>query len=132
MKQWICLVAGGVLGSALTAGAPAVSSSAYPAQDPVKQSPQFYKVLLENDEVRVLEFRAKPGEKEPAHSHPAVVVYQFEDSKVRSTQDGKTQELVVKAGEALWRPPVTHSFENIGETDVHALVVELKHAPASR
>jgi hypothetical protein len=34
------------------------------AQDPVKLSPKMYKVLLENDQVRVLEFRAKPGESE--------------------------------------------------------------------
>ncbi|PYJ67167.1 MAG: hypothetical protein DME76_15800, partial [Verrucomicrobia bacterium] len=44
------------------------------AQDPVKTSPQYYKVLLENDQVRVLEYRLKPGEKEPTHSHPAGVV----------------------------------------------------------
>jgi hypothetical protein len=38
------------------------------AQDPVKISPQFYKLLLENDQVRVLEYRLKPGEKELAGS----------------------------------------------------------------
>ena len=129
MKQWICLAAGGVLGSVLTVGATAVSSSTSSVQDPVKLSPQYYKVLLENDEVRVLEFRAKPGEKEPMHSHPSAVVYNFEGFKVRSTVDGKTQEVIGKGGEALWRPPITHSFENIGETDVHALVVELKRSP---
>src|SRR6267142_2906021 len=45
------------------------------AQDPVKTSPQYYKVLLENDQVRVLEYRLKAGEKEAMHSHPAGVVY---------------------------------------------------------
>ena len=30
------------------------------AQDPVKLSPTMYKVLLDNDQVRVLEFRASP------------------------------------------------------------------------
>jgi hypothetical protein len=33
------------------------------AQDPVKTSPQYYKVLLENDQVRVLEYRLKGGGK---------------------------------------------------------------------
>ena len=51
-----------------------ITGSAF-GQDPVKTSPQFYKVLLENDEVRVLEYRLKPGQKEPIHSHPAGVVY---------------------------------------------------------
>src|SRR5438132_4159653 len=41
------------------------------AQDPVKTSPQYYKVLLENDQVRVLEYRLKAGEKESVHLHPA-------------------------------------------------------------
>ena len=45
------------------------------AQDPVKLSPQFYKVLIDNDEMRVLEFHFKPGEKEPMHSHPRGFVY---------------------------------------------------------
>jgi hypothetical protein len=35
------------------------------AQDPVKLSPQYYNVLLDNGHVRVLEYRLKPGEKEP-------------------------------------------------------------------
>jgi hypothetical protein len=46
----------------------AISSVGTRAQDPVKQSPQYYKVLLENDQVRVLEYRLKPGEKEPMHN----------------------------------------------------------------
>jgi hypothetical protein len=33
------------------------------AQDPVETSHQYYKVLLENDQVRVLEYRLKAGEK---------------------------------------------------------------------
>ena len=44
------------------------------AQDPVKVAPGIYKVILENDHVRVLEVTLKPGEKVPMHSHPASVV----------------------------------------------------------
>jgi quercetin dioxygenase-like cupin family protein len=47
------------------------------AQDPVRLSPQYYNVLLENEHVRVLEYRLKPGEKESMHSHPAGIVYVF-------------------------------------------------------
>ena len=42
---------------------------------PVTLSPNLYTVLLENDEVRVLEYHAKPGDREPMHCHPAGVVY---------------------------------------------------------
>src|SRR5438876_6125937 len=41
----------------------AVTCATTHAQDPVKTSPQYYKVLLENDQVRVLEYRLKAGEK---------------------------------------------------------------------
>jgi hypothetical protein len=47
----------------------AVVSTTTQAQDPVKLSPQYYKVLLENDQVHVVEYRLKAGEKEPMHSH---------------------------------------------------------------
>ena len=60
------------------------------AQDPVKLSPNLYKILLENDQVRVLEYRVKPGDKEPMHSHPAGVVYVFTDGRAKTTTpDGK-------------------------------------------
>ena len=42
-------------------------------EDAVKVAPHVYKVALENDRVRVLETRMKPGDKTSMHSHPAVV-----------------------------------------------------------
>jgi quercetin dioxygenase-like cupin family protein len=127
MKQYAYLLVGIVLGSLLTRGAGATPPPTTEVQDPVKQSPQLYTVLLENDEVRVLEYRLKPGEKEPVHSHPAGVVYSFGDSTIRSTlPDGKTTETTGKAGSVFWRTPVTHAIENVGETEAHALAVEIK------
>ena len=41
-------------------------------QDAVAVSPQLYKVRLENDRVRVLEFRMKPGQTEPTARPPAL------------------------------------------------------------
>ncbi len=62
------------------------------AQDPAKLAPQNYKVLFENDQIRVIEYRLKPGEKEPMHSHLyGVFVYFLSDAKIRTTfPDGKT------------------------------------------
>ena len=53
------------------------------AQDPVKVAPDAYKVLLDNERVRVLSVTMKPGGKSPMHSHPANIVYTLNDSKVR-------------------------------------------------
>jgi hypothetical protein len=97
-------------------------------RDPVRLSPQYYKVLLDNDQVRVLEYRLKPGEKEIMHSHSAGVVYGFNDAKTKATLlDGKMTESTGKAGDVFWRNPITHALENIGNTEVHSLAVELKN-----
>jgi len=97
------------------------------AQDPVKASPQYYKVLLENDQVRVLEYRLKPGEKEPMHSHLAGVVYVLSGAKLKfSYPDGRTEERGAATGETIWRDPTTHAVENVGDTEAHAIAIDLK------
>ena len=97
------------------------------AQDPVTTSPQYYKVLLENDQVRVLEYRLKPGEIESMHSHPAGVVYVLSGATLKfSYPDGRTEEKAAATGEAIWRDPVTHAVENIGKTEAHAIAIDLK------
>ena len=106
-----------------------LATSAALAQDPVKVSPETHKVLLENDRVRVLDVRIKPGEKVPMHSHPANVVYVLADYKVKSTApDGKTEEREGKAGAAVWREALTHTVENVGTTELHVVHIELKGA----
>jgi beta-alanine degradation protein BauB len=107
----------------------AVVSTTARAQDPVKASPQYYKVLLENDQVRVLEYRLKPGEKEPMHSHPAGVVYVLSGAKLKfSYADGRTEERLAASGETIWREPTTHAVENVGDTEAHAIAIDLKTA----
>lgn len=124
MKIFHAFVLGTAVGGMVAIG---VVAAAEPERDPVKLSPQLYNVRFENDRVRVLEYRAKPGEKEPMHSHPPGVVYVFSDSTMRITlPDGTIAEAPRKAGELYWRDFTTHAAENIGETESHALAVELK------
>ena len=97
------------------------------AQDPVKLSPDIYKVLLENDHVRVLDIRLKPGDKSSMHAHPDSVVYALGAGTVKfTTGDGKTNEVNFKPGECLWRPAETHQPQNVGQTEVRAIQIELK------
>jgi hypothetical protein len=103
------------------------------AQDPVKQSPQFYTVRLENDRVRVLEYRLKPGEKEPMHSHPAGVVFYLSDAKFRTVYpDGRSSESSVTNGQVTWRDFTIHTAENVGGTEAHAYAVELKQVTSDK
>jgi len=100
------------------------------AQDPIKVAPNNFKVLLENDRVRVLEFRSKPGEKIGMHSHPDYFIYNFTAGKTRFTSaDGKTTERESKAGGVVWRDAETHASEYMGTGEAHALLVELKGKP---
>ena len=97
------------------------------AQDMVKVAPKNCKVLLENDQVRVVRVVLKPGEKLEMHSHPAHIVYAFASGKAKYTSpDGKTQERESKAGQAIWSDAVTHSAENVGAAESRVLVIELK------
>jgi hypothetical protein len=86
-------------------------------------------VKFENDRVRVLELRLKPGQREKQHSHPQYVLYALTDYRVRNTKaDGSTQIFDRKAGDVFWGESVTHSGENIGNTELRAVIVELKPA----
>lgn len=97
------------------------------AQDPVKVAPSTYKVLLENDHVRVLDVRLKRGKKSPMHSHPTYIAYMLADIQVRFTgPDGKTADVETPEGQAVWRDAETHSAENIGSSELHVLNFELK------
>ena len=104
-----------------------LSTNTLIAQDLMKVALKNTKVLLENDRVRVLEYQAKPGEKAAMHSHPANVVYALSSFKTKFTlPDGKTQEVETKAGQANWSEASTHASENVGTTEAHALIIELK------
>jgi len=97
------------------------------AQDVAKISPNDVKVLVDNDRVRVLEILHKPGAKEPMHSHPAAVSVSLSAFKLKATKpDGTTSEREAKVGEVRWTEPVTHAVENVGTTDQHMIMIELK------
>ena len=88
-------------------------------------------VLLDNEHVRVQYHDVAPGETIPLHSHPATVVYSLAPYKAKlSLPDGTSRIAEGHAGEAFFSPPVTHTVENLGQTKIHNLVVELKHLPA--
>ncbi len=98
-------------------------------QDPLPLNPENYKVIVENERVRVLDFRLRKGAKEASHSHPAHVVYVVEPFRIRFTfPDGHSAVRVAKAGGVLYSEAVTHASENIGDTDAHGILVELKTA----
>jgi beta-alanine degradation protein BauB len=99
------------------------------AQDPLPIYPQNYHVILENSNVRVLDFMLRKGAKEAMHSHPAHVVYVVTGFRIRFTlADGRTVVRQTKTGDVLYSDAITHASENIGDSDAHGILVELKTA----
>ena len=95
--------------------------------DPTQVSPSHYKTLRENDEVKVLEMTLGVGQKDEVHSHHNETVYFVRGGKVRvHMPNGATAELEPPDGFMMWHEAWTHQVENIGSTDIHAIVVESK------
>jgi len=109
----------------LVAGSVWLCSSAF-AADLVSVAPNQAKVLKEDDQVRVIEYKSKKGDKTPMHSHPKHVVYIINVGKTQFTlEDGsKPKPGNAKDGDVLILPPITHSQETL--EDVHTIVIELK------
>lgn len=97
------------------------------AQEPKAKVRGPSPVLFENDRVRIVESRTKPGERNPMQERQDRVVYHFNAGKQRvHYSDGKTEEKEFKAGTVEFRKRDTTSSENIGKTDFHNLVINIK------
>lgn len=96
------------------------------AVDFIEAAPKNTRVLVDNDKVRVIRATFHKGDKIPMHSHPDIVVYIVKGGgKVKFTNaDGSVKETQNKAGDAFFRPAVTHSHEHFGDDE--AIIIELK------
>ena len=95
--------------------------------DPVKMAPGIYSLLMENDNVRVCDIKFKPGEKIGMHSHPHHMLYILSPGKIKlSYADGTSKVIDGQVGQVLWSEAESHMSENVGDTEVHAIIVELK------
>ncbi len=97
------------------------------AQDAAKVDAKHYKVVSENDQVRVLRGHYGPHERSVMHSHPSLVAVFLTDAKGQFTYpDGKKEDFVAKAGDAAIFPSTTHLPENTGNKGMDFILVELK------
>ncbi len=96
---------------------------------PAKNSPM---VILENDKVKVTEFDSDPGEDacgKGQHRHNERLVIAITDASIKlTTEDGKTQNLDLKAGTAFWGGTELHSVVNTGKQPARFYAVEVKGA----
>jgi hypothetical protein len=97
------------------------------SRDPVATDGDKYKIVFENDRVRVLEYRDSPGQRTSPHYHPDYVLCTLSAFKRRLVL-GDGREVVVESrpGQVAPGKAQSHIGENIGTTDTHVLIVELK------
>ncbi|MFL6528512.1 MAG: cupin domain-containing protein [Chthoniobacterales bacterium] len=123
MKTRLLLLGSGLIAACYLS---ATATTAH-AQDPLVVNSSTIKLKFENERVRVMEATLPPGAKEQMHSHPAYVIYVLEGGRYRNhAADGKTSEGEFKTGDVIYRDPLTHFAENIGDKPMHLLLVELK------
>ena len=98
--------------------------------DPVQTNPDHYKVVFENERVRVLEYTDGPGARTTPHDHPDSVMVTLTSFRRRLASGGAEREVEIAAGTAGWLPAQHHFGENIGSTPTHVIFVELKDSTA--
>ena len=103
--------------------------------DALAAAPAQHRVVLENDQVRVLDTRIAAGERTPVHTHqwPAVHHVLSWSAFVRRDAAGTVLVDTRNAGSTqapptvLWGEPLPpHSLENVGSALLHVLSVEIK------
>ena len=108
--------------------------------DAMTAAPEHHRVLLENDRVRVLEAWIAAGDTVPLHSHrwPSVIHVISASDFVRYdpqgciAMDSRTLPSRPKSGDILWSAPLQpHSIQNVGDTELRVIAIELKHAASA-
>jgi mannose-6-phosphate isomerase-like protein (cupin superfamily) len=89
-------------------------------------------VLLENDQVRVWEIRLAPGERGPFHAHTRNYFWTVVDGSVglQRFADGTFVVRRYDVGQTMFLEhtpdePLIHDLENVGDTELRFITVEL-------
>ena len=113
----------------LAGGAMPTIAVADEAPDAVTASPDVYKVIAENDSLRMVAATWKPGQRDMMHSHPAIGIYILSDCQKMRVHyaDGTSKDWSAKSGTAGANVSVTsHAIENIGDTECRLIFFEPK------
>jgi len=98
----------------------------FPVADPIAVNPQHYRLVFENDRVRVLEYSDGPGDTTGTHSHPDSVMVTLSSFTRRLRSGDREADVDLRAGQARWLDAQEHSGTNTGSTPTHCLFIELK------
>lgn len=109
-----------------------LASQAPSMGDPVATDGDKYRVLYENERVRVLSYADRPGDRTHPHHHPAFVLYALAPFKRKLVlPDGSERMREFQAGDVLFSPGESHVGVNVGDTPTQVIIVELKEPAGS-
>ena len=96
--------------------------------DGVKVSSEKFRILSENEFVRVVEYSLKPGEKDNWHTHPPKSGYVVSGGTLKIYPENSEAFISIeKTGDTFWSDYVgKHYDENIGNTTVTIILTEIK------
>jgi quercetin dioxygenase-like cupin family protein len=94
--------------------------------DPKDVASNVYNPLIENERVRIFKAIFKPGDVAKMHHHPDHVVYVLKGGELKLISEGKTDTLNLESGKVLFLNEQIHEAQNIGQSTIELLVVELK------
>ena len=107
--------------------------------DAMVAAPGYHELLLENERVRVLDVRIGPGQLVPVHTHrwPSVMHvlsrgdFIRRDSQGEVLLDTRNAASPTRPPAVVWSAPLPpHSLENVGESEIRVISVELKGGTA--
>ena len=94
---------------------------------PTTASPDNYKLLHEDDEIRLIEMTLNAGETDKQHSHKDELVYFVSGGSVRiHLPDGQSMDAEIPDGHVMAHEAWTHTVENTGSKNVKAIIFEKK------
>jgi hypothetical protein len=103
--------------------------------DALQAAPEHHALLFEDDWVRVLDTRIRPGEATAVHTHcwPSQLDvlswsgFVRRDATGETTLDSRTIPQLRTPPVTVWSEPLPpHSLENVGTADIDIVSVELK------
>ena len=87
-------------------------------------APDKARVVLENQDAKVIEISLQPKDKLPAHNAAGRVIYSLTAAKLKFTAGGQTTEEEWAEGAAHWHDGGEHQVENLSAEPVRFLVFE--------
>jgi quercetin dioxygenase-like cupin family protein len=90
-------------------------------------APHVYKVLFENDRMRLLEVNLESGASSELHSHPDYLIYALSGGTVHLADgSGHGADVEINAGDVMWRDAEEHTARSLSDGALRALFFELK------